>query len=153
MGLKMHFVLIGSCFEGQEHFQVAVEEMISSDNMLKAHVSLLGFQDNIDEWFSVFDIFTLPSKLPEPNATVVLAAMATGLPVIGTNIGGTVETIVDKVTGLLIPPRDSDMLCTQILHLVRRKEIREEMGRAGLERVGREFSLENYTRTIRKTYE
>jgi glycosyltransferase involved in cell wall biosynthesis len=151
--LNLHFLIIGSCFQGQDRFRIALETEISKNDRLKANISLYGFQHNINEWLSAIDIFTLPSKLPEPNATIVLAAMATQLPVIGTNIGGTIETIIENETGLLIAPNDADALCEKILFLASNKDLRNKMGRNGLNRVKTVFSLENYNLTVQKAYE
>jgi glycosyltransferase involved in cell wall biosynthesis len=151
--VQLHFLIIGSCFQGQDKYRIALEHDLSADSNLKKNVSLYGFQDNIHEWLSAIDILVLPSKLPEPNATIVLAAMATAVPVIGTNIGGTLETIIDKETGLLIPPNNPDSLCENILYLAKNKDLRVTMGRKGLDRVQNVFSLKNYNDTIQKAYE
>lgn len=151
--VQLHFLIIGSCFQGQDKYRIALEHALSEESTLKENVSLYGFQENIHEWLSAIDILILPSKLPEPNATIVLAAMATAVPVIGTNIGGTLETIIDKETGLLIPPHNSDSLCENILYLAKNKDLRVAMGKKGLDRVQNIFSLKNYNETIQKAYE
>jgi glycosyltransferase involved in cell wall biosynthesis len=150
---KTHFIIIGSCFQGQEKYRISLEHQLSENTQLRSKISLFGFQNNIHEWLSALDIFVLPSKLPEPNATILLAAMAESLPVIGTNIGGTVETILDTQTGLLIPPENTDALCEKILYLASNKDIRMKMGINGLERVKNIFSLELYNKTIQSAYE
>lgn len=153
-GLKdkdVRFLILGSCFDGQEHYKEALEAKIK-EMSLGHKVTLLGFQENFADWLSSMDIFILPSKLPEPNATVLIAAMAMKLPVIGTGIGGTIETIVDGQTGFLVEPADPVALAEKMIELCKNSRMRELMGEKGLERVKKVFSLENYCRTVTQAY-
>ncbi len=93
------FVFLGSCFRGQEKYEEALRRQIDELVSDGCKVNLLGFQANLPEWLAAADVFVLPSRLPEPNATVTLAAMTMGLPVIGTNIGGTPEAVLEGRPG------------------------------------------------------
>lgn len=99
------------------------------------------------------DIFVLPSKRPEPNATVLIAAMTMGLPCIGTNIGGTVETIDQGKTGLLVPPDNPEALAEAIACLASDTSLRDSMGRQGRIRARELFSIDNYCRTVTAAYD
>ena len=99
------------------------------------------------------DIFVLPSKRPEPNATVLIAAMTMGLPCIGTNIGGTVETIDQGKTGLLVPPDNPEALAEAIACLASDTSLRDSMGRQGRIRSRELFSIDNYCRTVTAAYD
>lgn len=149
---QIHFVFVGSCFSGNEHCKTNLTEQLQRlPDPRRAH--LYGFQRNLPEWMAASDIFVLPSKRPEPNATVLIAAMAMRLPCIGTNIGGTVETIKDHETGLLISPDDPKRLAAAINILAANKTKRQMMGEAGRERALAQFSLEKYCRIITSYYE
>ncbi len=132
---------------------MALKKQIQALDLSPGRLHLLGFQKNLSEWLAASDVFVLPSKLPEPNATVLIAAMATGLPCIGTNIGGTVETIVDGESGLLVPPDDPQALASAMVTLAEDRNLREAMGRAGLQRAKTVFSLDHYCQTIMESYE
>ena len=150
--LDLRFVMLGSCFPGQEHNETELRSILAGIPDAAARVSLPGFQKNLQDWLSAADIFVLPSKRPEPNATVLIAAMAMGLPCIGTAIGGTVETLVPDVTGLLVPPADPDALADAMRTLATDAEKRARMGRAGRERALAMFSLDHYCRTVEASY-
>jgi glycosyltransferase involved in cell wall biosynthesis len=60
--------------------------------------------------YSAADIFVHPAVIDEPFASTVLEAMACGLPIVATNTGGTSEAIRNGITGVLVPPDDSDAL-------------------------------------------
>jgi glycosyltransferase involved in cell wall biosynthesis len=148
----MHFIFLGSCFPGYEHCQEDLAaELGNLPEPRRAHLS--GFQRNLPDWMKAVDVFVLPSKRPEPNATVLIAAMTMGLPCIGTNIGGTVETIDQGETGLLVPPDDPESLSEAIALLASDASLRESMGRQGRLR-GRElFSVDKYCRTVTAAYD
>lgn len=149
---RLHFVFIGSCFPGYEHCRAELASQLQSlPEPTRAH--LLGFQRNLPAWMAASDVFVLPSKRPEPNATVLLGAMAMGLPCIGTDTGGTTETIVDGVTGLLIRPEDPDKLAVAIAALAADQTKRETMGMAGRSRALTVFSMEKYCETVTSLYD
>ena len=71
-----------------------------------------------------------------------LEAMAFGLPVVATRVGGLPEVIEDGVTGLLVPPGDADALAQAMIRLLSDADLRRRMGQAGRERVLKEFTTE-----------
>lgn len=82
-----------------------------------------------------------PSLWPDPSPGVVREAMSMGKAVIGTNVGGTTEIIVDGKTGLLVPPDDVDALAAAMRKLIAQPELCAQFGRAGQERA-KEFRAE-----------
>ena len=147
-----HFIILGSCFPGQEEFERDLDARLQSfaepGSMHRA-----GFQRNLPEWMAASDIFVLPSKRPEPNATVLIGAMAMGLPCVGTNIGGTVETIVDGETGYLIPPDSPTTVAEALTSLLADPARAVKMGKAGRERALVVFSINRYCETMSHEYE
>ena len=87
------------------------------------------------------DIFALPTSA-DTHSLVSLEAMAMGLPVISTRVGGIVDVIEDGKTGYLIEPKDIETLTDRIRRLVGSHELRREMGLAGRTRVEKRFNID-----------
>ena len=86
------------------------------------------------------DVFLLPS-LSEGISNAVLEAMACGLPVVTTECGGMREVVTDGVEGFVVPVRDPEAMAGALIRLIESPDLRCKMGRAGRERVIREFTL------------
>ena len=74
------------------------------------------------------------------------------LPVVTTNVDGCPEAVVDRVTGLIIPPRDSKALADALEKLITNSNLRLEMGRAGRQRVLTDFKPEDIWRALFDNY-
>jgi len=117
---------------------------------LKDYVRFLGWREDIPEILSISDIVVVPS-LTEGFGIVVLEAYASGKPVIATNVGGLPEIVENNVSGLLVPPQDSETLAEAIIKLVVDKNLREAMGRRGRIK-SEQFSLENMYKKLEEVY-
>jgi glycosyltransferase involved in cell wall biosynthesis len=90
-------------------------------------IRLLEQQVDIQRFYQAADVFVLPSRMEGlPNA--VLEAMACGLPVVSTAVGGSPEIIENGVNGLLVPPDDADALATAILNYLQHPRRAQEQG-------------------------
>jgi glycosyltransferase involved in cell wall biosynthesis len=98
------------------------------------------------------DVFVLAS-IWEGMPNAALEAMAVGLPVVATGVGGTPEVVADGETGLLVPPRDPDGLSQAIARMLHDPELWRRMGQAGRRRVGQRFSVERMVRQTERLYE
>jgi glycosyltransferase involved in cell wall biosynthesis len=94
----------------------------------------------------------IPSVWPEPFGIVALEAMASGLPLIASRIGGLTDIIVDGETGILVPPGNVIALKHAIEHLMANPDIRMQMGKAGRERVSA-FRANQVVRRYEQVYE
>jgi glycosyltransferase involved in cell wall biosynthesis len=93
------------------------------------------------------DIFALASLTDQNGAsdvfpTVILEAMALARPVVSTRLAGIPESVVDGVTGLLVPPDDSQALADALDKLVRNSAMRSSFGAAGRSRIEQHFQVE-----------
>lgn len=106
----------------------------------KGKILFYGYKKNIRKYLASADVFVLPS-LYEGFGLAVIEAMAMGLPVIATTVGGIPEIISDGIEGYLVEPSNCIALATKILHLSASSETRRNMGVAGKEKA-KQFSLE-----------
>jgi glycosyltransferase involved in cell wall biosynthesis len=103
-------------------------------------VRLTGERNDVPAQLADADVFVLSSK-SEGLPVSVLEAMAAGLPVVASAVGGLAELVVDGETGLLVPSGDADELAAALGRLVADRELRRRMGSAGRERAERLFDL------------
>jgi len=113
---------------------------------------LPGERDDIPEVLAGLDCFVLPS-LAEGISNTILEAMACGLPVVATDVGGNAELIEAGRTGGLVPAGDPDALARQLLSYARDRESARAAGRAGRTRIERQFSLEAMVERYRALYD
>jgi glycosyltransferase involved in cell wall biosynthesis len=99
--------------------------------------------------YTAADVFALPSS-SEAQGIVALEAMACGLPVVATAVGGLLDTIEDGRTGFLVPPGDVAALADRLLALLVDDSLRQTVGTAAREAVEREFS---WARAVEATIE
>jgi glycosyltransferase involved in cell wall biosynthesis len=104
-------------------------------------------------FLSIADVFVLLSVWEEAFAFTLLEAMASSCPVVATRIGAIPESILDGVTGILVPPQDTKTTAEAILKLLKDETLRRRMGIAGRERVERHFSLERWIGETIRIYE
>lgn len=114
----------------------------------------LGRISNTDmpDIFRSADVSVLPS-LAEATSIAGLEAMASGLPLVGTNVGGIPTIIADGVTGLIVPPRDPRALAEALDKLCADKDRRKKMGHAARARVEAEFSWPKIADETRHVYD
>jgi lipopolysaccharide/colanic/teichoic acid biosynthesis glycosyltransferase/glycosyltransferase involved in cell wall biosynthesis len=142
----IRLLLIGD-FEQGNPVDAGVRRYIESDS----EIILLGFVSDTAPYYAAMDIFALPTYR-EGFPGVALEAQASGVPVVTTNATGAIDSIVDGVTGLLVPVGDSNSLAVAIDKLLGDAEARARMGRAGRERMERDFRPEVIWRAHLQVY-
>jgi glycosyltransferase involved in cell wall biosynthesis len=115
-------------------------------------VHLVGARSNVRDYLAAMDVFVL-SSVTEGLAMTLLEAMAAGLPVVATRVGGNPEVVAEGETGLLVPARDPTALAAAIASVIDRPAVAAEMGRAGRARVRDRFSLEAMVRRYQDVYD
>lgn len=101
---------------------------------------LAGSRDDVPRLLRGLDVFVLPS-LAEGISNTILEAMACGLPVVATRVGGNPELVIEGETGMLVPAADPAALAGALGNYLRDPSLARRHGRASRERVEREFSL------------
>ncbi len=104
-------------------------------------VDFVGFRDDVADLLAQQDLFVLSSQ-HEGISIAILEAMRAGLPVVATHVGGVPDTVVDGVTGVLVPPDDAQALAAAIDQLLETPCSLRAIGAAGRSVQQRHFSLQ-----------
>lgn len=107
---------------------------------LQEVVWLPGSRTDIAELMAGFDVFALPS-IAEGTPVTILEAMACGLPVVASNVGGIPEVVEQQASGLLVPPSDAAALAAALARYVQDPQLAARHGAAGRLRVERSNSI------------
>lgn len=140
------FVIVG---DGE--LREALEKHVK-DKHLERHVFLAGFRIDALELTKGSDIFAM-SSINEGLCIALIDAMAMGKPAVATTAGGIPEVMIDGETGYLVPPRDHRAMADRIAFLLKHPPERQRMGRAALERVREEFTVDRMIDATAAVYE
>ncbi|RLF64236.1 MAG: glycosyltransferase family 1 protein [Thermoplasmata archaeon] len=160
-------VLIRSMKEVVESYPHALLVIAGSGKMmplLKTLVRIAGLEKNIlflgfvgenllPYLYNSADVFALPSITAESFGIVLLEAMASGVPVISTRVGGIEEVLGGGKYGYLVEPNNSSELARGIIELLDDKNLREDIAKKGRERVEKEYSWDNVGKRVMEVYE
>ena len=113
---------------------------------------LPGERDDVPDVLRGLDVFVL-SSLAEGISNTILEAMATGIPVIATNVGGNSELIEDGRTGVIVPSSDPDALAQQMIRMAKDPRAARMAGEAGRARAVACFSIEYMINQYRALYD
>jgi glycosyltransferase involved in cell wall biosynthesis len=117
-------------------------QRLSSELELNGSIDFLGEVYNVPELLAKSSLLVLPS-LTEGISLTLLEAMARGLPVVATQVGGNPEVVLDGETGYLVPARQPERLAACMIALLRNPARAAEMGRKARERVMHHFDVRN----------
>jgi glycosyltransferase involved in cell wall biosynthesis len=140
-----HFVVAG---DGPLRQQLAD---LAADLGLERRVHFLGFRSDASELMRFLDVLVVPS-LSEGSPLVTLEAVAAGVPVVASAVGGIPDQIRHDKEGLLVPPGDTEALGDALLALLRDPDHARRLGEAGRRRVSSQFSHAAMVRQIEDVY-
>lgn len=121
---------------------------------IERFVRFLGFQDNLHELYPAFDIYCHSSLELEAEAfpLAILRALAAGLPVVATNVGGIEAMVEEGRSGHLTPPEDPGGLAVALRHLLQKASLRESMGRTSFELFTKSFHARAMAERVEQVY-
>ena len=126
-------------------------EKISQELGVSKDVIFLGERKDIPELLKAFDVFVFPS-LREGMPGALMEAMAAGLPVVATNIGGNVELVENNETGLLVLPANPREISTAVLKILDTPKLSATLGKKARNRIKNDFTLEKMAATLDGIY-
>ncbi|MFH1541224.1 MAG: glycosyltransferase [Elusimicrobiota bacterium] len=109
-----------------------------------------GFRNDIPQLLTIFNVFVLSSYL-EGLCTSLIDAMASGVPIIATAVGGVGELVVNDINGLLVPPRNPKALAVAVISVLENEDIRRKFIVNGKEK-SKNFSKEKMVERTEKVY-
>ena len=146
--LNVHFMAIGSPFKGQEYLMNEFENQIQEKG-INSNFTIVPFTSSINDYILAFDLFILPSTLPDPFPTTVLEAMATRRAIVANGHGGAPEMIEDSQSGYVVkPPNSVDEFVEKISILLEDPNLRKRFGKSAFVRVREEYNQDKYMRRI-----
>jgi glycosyltransferase involved in cell wall biosynthesis len=132
-----HYVVVG---KGEAEYESRLQSLARQLNVAD-RVHFVGFQSSVEPYLAAMDLYVHPA-LMEGFGIAVLEAMAMARAVVATAVGGVPEIVRHGETGLLVPSEDPEVLASAVITLLTDPEQREQFGRAGRERVLKDFSVE-----------
>jgi len=143
---QVRVALVGSGPE-QPALEAEARRLGTSQRVLFA-----GYRSDARRLMSAFDVYVNCSNYEGVSLTI-LEAMAAGLPVVATRVGGNAEVVLDGETGIVVPGRQAAPLADAIAAMSADPRVRREMGEAGRRRVEQEFSIERMVDDYRRAYD
>lgn len=124
---------------------------LAQEAKIADRIKFLGWRPDVPDVLKALDVFVCSSE-SEGMSNTILEAMATGVPVVATAVGGNVELVADGETGRLVPANNPTVLADAVVQLLANPRQCSEMGWHGRQRVEKIFSLEAMTENYAKFY-
>lgn len=144
VGRNVRFVIVG---DGPEK-----EKLSRQAGSLGVKVTFAGHQEQVDEWYMLSDLMVQPSYA-DASPLTVMEAMSCAKTVIGSDVGGIPEVVVNNRTGLLVPPKDPSSLAAAIVALLQDDELRRQMATNARKRYAAMFTSHEMVRRWVECYE
>jgi glycosyltransferase involved in cell wall biosynthesis len=159
-----HYTFLEAAREVVEVFPEGIKLLVVGDGALRSSlerfcqklgiekkVIFAGARRDIERFYSIMDIFVLPSTW-EPFGNALVEAMAYGIPCVATKVGGIPEIVIDGETGILVPAENPRKLAEAIIYLLQNPDLAKRMGEAGRKRAKNYFTSERLAREIEEIY-
>lgn len=141
---QVALTVVGDDIAGNGAYRRYLSQRCEQENL---PVRFAGFQSQVGPWWRSADLAVVPSHF-DPLGNSVLEAMAHGLPVVATRVGGIPEMVVDGQTGLLCEARAPVRLAEVMRQLLMDADARKRMGQAGYDRCVDRFSISHHVQMV-----
>lgn len=143
---------LASFYNGKTYIERLKER--AADLQLDKSVAFLGLlpHEELARHYQDADVFVFPSLAKETFGMPVAEAMAAGLPVVASRVGGVPELVEHDKTGLLVEPNNPTALASAILHLLENRNLRLSMGQAAREHALALFSCDRVVDVLVQHY-
>lgn len=153
LGARPTAVFAGARPPSQAAYCAQIDELIDRLELADT-IEDHGFMEDTLAVLRTLDILVMSSRA-EGCPMIVLEAMATGIPVVATDVGSVREILLrdpDKPAGIVVPPRDAGAIANAVVELVKKPEVAMQMGQAGHRLAVENFALPRYVEAHRQLY-
>jgi len=144
---ETRFVLVGS-----DLGTLKASRQLSRELGMESVVRIITGNSRPEEIYGAIDIYVCTSET-EGLSNVLLEAMACGIPIVATGVGGNPEAVQDGVEGILVPAHTPEAVATAVERLIQDTGLRRQMGEAGRRRALEHFSIKAMVCAFEKVYE
>jgi len=144
-------LLAGEPFPGYEGFYQKLKDRVRELG-LEQEVIFTGFVRDRETFFSALDVFALPTREPEGFGMVIAEALAFGVPVVATRLGGVIEIVEHGASGLLVSPDSPDETARSILSLLQSADLRDRLVAGGDRKIRTHFDIRVAISSLEEIY-
>lgn len=144
-------LVVGDVSDGDRGYLETVRRL-AVDTGVGDRILFTGYRDDVAPLMQALDLVVHSSIEPEPFGLVLAEAMAAATPVVAANSGGPLDIVEDGRTGILVDPRDTDVLASAIRDLLENPERARKMGLSGQKRAKELFNRERYADDVLEVY-
>jgi glycosyltransferase involved in cell wall biosynthesis len=144
-------VIFGSPQAGHEAYALGLQQRARDLGLEGGGVTFRGYHDDLAEQWQGAWVYVQPSRR-EAFGLAALEAMALGLPVIASRVGGLEENVADGSTGILVPPEDPEALSAAIVRVIQDRQLAQGLATGGLEWARTTYTLERFVGGIDAIY-
>jgi glycosyltransferase involved in cell wall biosynthesis len=145
---RARFSIAGEVLEPEFYAEL---QRLAQQLGIAQQVSFPGGVTDLAAFLGDATLFVLPSR-SEGFSNAIIEAMAAGLPVVATDVGGNAEAVLDGITGRIVPPEDVEALATAMLELLQNPDRAQRMAEAGRQRVEERFTTEAMMKQLTAAY-
>jgi len=128
-------------------------ERLAQELGIDSVVTFFGNQRDVGSYISAYDIACLTSFDHEGCSNATLEAMALGKPVVVTDIGGNREVVENGINGLLVPPKNPEILAQNIIRCLQQPELAQRIGQQARQKVLAQFSIPRMVQEYQDLFE
>jgi glycosyltransferase involved in cell wall biosynthesis len=148
---ELRFVIVGRARIGEEAFAARIMRA-AEEPALQNRVRFLGRRADIPDLLASMDIFLLPTR-DETFGIVLLEAMAAGLPVVASRVGGIPEIVSSDEVGWLVPSDDPSAVTGKLAELMRDRDLRVRFGEKARKSLIGHFDLQTHGMRLHEIYQ
>jgi glycosyltransferase involved in cell wall biosynthesis len=126
-------------FYGKGHYEKVIRKRIAEFNLTN-QIHMKGFVKDVHKLLPSIDIVVHPA-LKEGLGISLLQASAAGIPIVATRVGGIPECVIDQRNGLVVKQGCSESLKKAIIRLIENPDLRDVLGKNGVEVIKEKFSI------------